>query len=191
MFRGSVKGTCYPLHSPVSPSLPLLWSCVITFQLESTKGDRVKVDGPPTKSGHEDSKCHSNQQSHRLNILHNKTYACEFWHFYISVAKDSILLGCDIVSMGHQFLMLQEDYIVSEHLDLISTDAASYSAKMKSSKVTQITRDARNAVAIRLPPPYNIHIYVLRSSSKRCYSLNFKSWSPVQAPPGFKENVQA
>jgi hypothetical protein len=22
MFRGSVKGTCYPLHSPVSPSLP-------------------------------------------------------------------------------------------------------------------------------------------------------------------------
>jgi len=27
MFRGSVKGTCYPLHSPVSPSLPL--PCVI------------------------------------------------------------------------------------------------------------------------------------------------------------------
>jgi len=24
MFRGSVKGTSYPLHSPVSPSLPLL-----------------------------------------------------------------------------------------------------------------------------------------------------------------------
>ena len=23
MFRGSVKSTCYPLHSPVSPSLPL------------------------------------------------------------------------------------------------------------------------------------------------------------------------
>ena len=23
MFRGSVKGTSYPLHSPVSPSLPL------------------------------------------------------------------------------------------------------------------------------------------------------------------------
>ena len=23
MFRGSVKGTCYPLHSPVSPSHPL------------------------------------------------------------------------------------------------------------------------------------------------------------------------
>jgi len=23
MFRGSVKGTGYPLHSPVSPSLPL------------------------------------------------------------------------------------------------------------------------------------------------------------------------
>ena len=36
MFRGSVKGTGYPLHSPVSPSLPLHASpCAITFQLES------------------------------------------------------------------------------------------------------------------------------------------------------------
>ena len=38
MFRGSVKGTGYPLHSPVSPSLPLPSSpCAITFQLESTE----------------------------------------------------------------------------------------------------------------------------------------------------------
>jgi hypothetical protein len=37
MFRGSKKGTGYPLHSPVSPSLPLPASpCAITFQLEST-----------------------------------------------------------------------------------------------------------------------------------------------------------
>jgi hypothetical protein len=37
MFRGSVKSTGYPLHSPVSPSLPLLASpCAITFQLDST-----------------------------------------------------------------------------------------------------------------------------------------------------------
>jgi hypothetical protein len=37
MFRGSVKSTGYPLHSPVSPSLPLPASpCAITFQLEST-----------------------------------------------------------------------------------------------------------------------------------------------------------
>jgi len=36
MFRGSVKGTGYPLHSPVSLSLPLRASpCAITFQLES------------------------------------------------------------------------------------------------------------------------------------------------------------
>jgi len=34
MFRGSVKSTAYPLHSPVSPSLSL--SCAITFQLDST-----------------------------------------------------------------------------------------------------------------------------------------------------------
>ena len=36
-FQGSVKGTGYPLRSPVSPSLPLPASpCAITFQLEST-----------------------------------------------------------------------------------------------------------------------------------------------------------
>ena len=36
MFRGSVKGTGYPLHSPVSPSPPPRTSpCAITFQLES------------------------------------------------------------------------------------------------------------------------------------------------------------
>ena len=37
MFRGSAKSTDYPLHSPLSPSLPL--PCVtyaITFQLDST-----------------------------------------------------------------------------------------------------------------------------------------------------------
>ena len=34
MFRGSVKGTGYPLHSPVSPSLPL--SCVTVFHHVST-----------------------------------------------------------------------------------------------------------------------------------------------------------
>ena len=28
MFRGSVKGTGYPIHSPVSPSLPLPWVTV-------------------------------------------------------------------------------------------------------------------------------------------------------------------
>jgi len=37
MFRGSVKSTGYPLHSPVSPSLPLPASpCAITFQPVST-----------------------------------------------------------------------------------------------------------------------------------------------------------
>ena len=34
MFRGSVKGTDYPLHSPVSPSLPLL--CVTVCHHIST-----------------------------------------------------------------------------------------------------------------------------------------------------------
>jgi len=34
MFRGSVKGTGYPIHSPVSPSLPL--PCVTVFRHVST-----------------------------------------------------------------------------------------------------------------------------------------------------------
>ena len=34
MFRGSVKSTGYPIHSPVSPSLSL--PCAIAFQLDST-----------------------------------------------------------------------------------------------------------------------------------------------------------
>jgi hypothetical protein len=37
MFRGSVKSTGYPLHSPVSPPLLLPCTpCTITFQLDST-----------------------------------------------------------------------------------------------------------------------------------------------------------
>jgi hypothetical protein len=36
IFRGSVKGTGYQLHSPVFPSLPLPFvTCAITFQLDS------------------------------------------------------------------------------------------------------------------------------------------------------------
>jgi hypothetical protein len=39
MLRGSVKSAGYPLHSPVSPSLPLpASSCAIAFQLDSTNG---------------------------------------------------------------------------------------------------------------------------------------------------------
>jgi hypothetical protein len=37
MFRGSEKGTGYPLHSPVSPHfLTRASPCSITFQMEST-----------------------------------------------------------------------------------------------------------------------------------------------------------
>jgi hypothetical protein len=40
MFGGSVKSTGYPLHSPVSPSIPSRASpCAITFQLESTPAE--------------------------------------------------------------------------------------------------------------------------------------------------------
>jgi len=49
MFRGSVKDTGYPLHSPVSPfTSPTCSSpCAITFQLESTAGTtgHLKWDG--------------------------------------------------------------------------------------------------------------------------------------------------
>ena len=58
MFRGSVKGTGYPLHSPVSPSLPLRTSlCAITFQLESTS--LLTVNG----------QVHLNRQGHQFSQL--------------------------------------------------------------------------------------------------------------------------
>jgi len=44
MFRGSVKGTGYPLHPPVSPSLPL--SCVTVFHNISTGVYWVAFDRP-------------------------------------------------------------------------------------------------------------------------------------------------
>jgi hypothetical protein len=44
MYRGSVKGTGYPLHSPVSPSIPL--PCVtVTFQLDSTTCELGNMQG--------------------------------------------------------------------------------------------------------------------------------------------------
>jgi hypothetical protein len=44
MFRGSVKGTGYPLHSPVSLHFPYRASpCATTFQLESTAGDQPDI----------------------------------------------------------------------------------------------------------------------------------------------------
>ena len=57
MFRGSVKSTGDPLHSPVSPSLPPLSAstCAITFQLDSNAGytmfrGSVKGTGYPLHS---------------------------------------------------------------------------------------------------------------------------------------------
>jgi hypothetical protein len=45
MFRDSVKSTGYPLHSPVSPSLPLPAStCAITFKLDCTRSGALNVD---------------------------------------------------------------------------------------------------------------------------------------------------
>jgi hypothetical protein len=45
MFRGSVKSTGFPLHSSVSPSLPLYASpCAIAFQLDSTSNRERKIE---------------------------------------------------------------------------------------------------------------------------------------------------
>jgi len=45
MFRGSVKSTGYPLHSPVSPSLLLpCVTCAIIFQLGSTHDNSIKPE---------------------------------------------------------------------------------------------------------------------------------------------------
>ena len=54
MFRGSVKGTVYPLHLPVSPSVPL--PCVTAYHHISTGVysfllEAESTSGPPHKSG--------------------------------------------------------------------------------------------------------------------------------------------
>ena len=53
MFRGSVKGTGYPLHSPVSPftSPSLASPCAITFQLDSTEYRVTGSKRPPQTTG--------------------------------------------------------------------------------------------------------------------------------------------
>ena len=69
MFRGSVKGTGYPLHSPVSPSLPL--PCVTVCHHISTGvyywninilwvGDRANCSLPQIITEHNDSRKFSN-----------------------------------------------------------------------------------------------------------------------------------
>jgi hypothetical protein len=51
MFRGSVKSTGYPLHSPFSPSPPPGASpCAITFQLDSTQNYRYNMLRDSVKS---------------------------------------------------------------------------------------------------------------------------------------------
>ena len=81
-------------------------------------------------------------------------------------------MGCDIVSMGDQFLICQGKYIASEHLDLITHRCSTISHKNGILKNTQLS-DARNVVSMQvcLQLPYNIHIHVLRSSSEIYYNL--------------------
>ena len=50
MFRGSVKGTGYPLHSPVSPSLPLVSHHVpshFKWSLHTTSAEALKTTTHP------------------------------------------------------------------------------------------------------------------------------------------------
>ena len=52
-FRGTVKSTSYPLHSPVSPSLPRPASpCAITFQLDSTNNSQSQFHSNSKYSKH-------------------------------------------------------------------------------------------------------------------------------------------
>ena len=50
MFRGSVKGTDYTLHSPVSPSLPLPCKWLSLTGLEGPCSLRLKCDGTRAES---------------------------------------------------------------------------------------------------------------------------------------------
>jgi hypothetical protein len=82
-------------------------------------------------------------------------------------------MGCDIVSMGDQFLVCQGKYIASEHLNLITHRCSTISHKNESSKIPNFQMLERNVVSMQvcLQLPYNIHIHVLRSSSEIYYNL--------------------
>jgi len=87
MFRGSVKGTGYPLHSPVSPSLPSCASpCAITFQLESTTKRQLPYSTPlPLQNRRPYLRCiNSTFQAdiqHNLSdpIARSKAWVCGRW----------------------------------------------------------------------------------------------------------------
>jgi hypothetical protein len=76
MFRGSVKGTGYPLHSPVSPSLPL--SCVTLCRhistglyLKSTENVMLRHRAHRSIKASVLSKCHT---------ISRCTTKCEFFY---------------------------------------------------------------------------------------------------------------
>jgi hypothetical protein len=51
MFRSTLKGTGYPLHSPVSPSLPRPTSpCASTFQLDSSTIQCYEAPNQPSRT---------------------------------------------------------------------------------------------------------------------------------------------
>jgi len=72
MFRGSVKGTGYPLHSPVSPLLPL--PCVIVCHHISTAIFHTsRVDGPHIKSEFPRKEAGKNSPEPRHPVTLNST----------------------------------------------------------------------------------------------------------------------
>ena len=76
VFRGSVKGTGYPLHSPVSPSLPL--PCVTVCHHISTGLYQPTVDTGTERVRyywHKNCRCKTNQNTVTLNMdIDNRLY---------------------------------------------------------------------------------------------------------------------
>jgi len=69
MFRGSVKGTGYPLHSPVSQSLALPASpCAITFQLESSNQKVVQSKHNNILNNVQFATCFGYSNHHQVDI---------------------------------------------------------------------------------------------------------------------------
>ena len=93
MFRGSVKGTGYPLHSPVSPSLPL--QCVTVCHHISV-GVLQKEQPPNTIAG-------SNSTRKKIDLSHecrNSNYILERNFSTNSDVAQKFLFGIEKLAVG-------------------------------------------------------------------------------------------
>ena len=88
MFRGSAKSTVYPLHSPVSPSVPLSW--VTVYHHISTGLQQRLVSGKSRVISSPPSMCLFTWPQFGLCMFHLKTDVCHPIRYFPSVFRGHV-----------------------------------------------------------------------------------------------------